>query len=267
MELRFFSPQMMTTTGQDTIINETVGGITNTPFSTNVAELCIGEIFTSFKQILNRQSTLYAAVAPASVGNQTLSIWPWLCGVNYLLVGGTMAGANAGGDPFGYIAPCFAFYRGGVRLSVMTTYANNATILGGRHNAFVASNGVGIFTPGTTGVLDSVGSNLGNSYPVAWFNPVAGSQITGARGSLMVDSNNGFGSFLLPYYAPTRCSLMTMQSSSNLIPNESSQGGSCLILNGTQSFTATDMAIHRSFPDDFQLTYFISTVPRFVSYV
>jgi len=76
----------------------------------------MGEKFTSLKQILNRATLIPSN--NSTIWDNGFYIWPWICNMATMNSAGVTKTVTAGGDAYNFIAPMYAFYRGGVNIHI-----------------------------------------------------------------------------------------------------------------------------------------------------
>lgn len=263
-----FSPQMgrlrkQMDSGQcDVIVEGNIGSSDVPSYTSTFAEQSIGEMFTSIKQLLNRNTSLVSrtTINPAS----GLTIWPWFVNIPYNTSSGIIAN-SWGGDALTYFGPMFAFFRGSARISIasnqLATNYGGATQPANPSTMCVA----GMQNPSLAGTVNSQISTTTyqpfNNSATEWI--TTGAATNGVTGVVMQNSNAGFTSWRLPYYAVTKFSLLIPQSTSALVPSDVSQPGNFLSVFSSLGFV--DYALARSFSDDYQLSYFVGCPPVYVS--
>ncbi len=239
-----FSPQGKEG-GSVVLVEDDIGSSAQTSQNTEHAQLCVGEMFTSVKQILNRNSTFYHKAAVPAAG---FSIWPFFCSSAYLPLNGALTVPNVGGDPYSHIAPMYAFYRGSARVKWVTK--------GGAYGEKVCLDTHP--TAGVTSVFGAANAVLSPESLYAW----GPTQTSMAGFGSVAFTNAGVQnmSAVVPYYSRTKCSLVIPNTSDDVIPNDISQPA--VKLNAVCTPNAYDGAsFGRSFRDDFQLSYFIGCPP------
>lgn len=222
--------------------------------STRFAEAACGEMFMSIKQLLGRNSLSYFnSSIPSSTGKNSIAVWPWYAGAIYLPGTGLLAGPNLGADIFSILLPMYAFFRGGsnltVNLDTTTTVPITSTIV--QYDPVSDSQNV------VVGGIDV----MGKPQVTIWTN---GDSAAGLQGFHLADKGVGFVTVRAPYYARTKCSLAIPQTTSNHVTPHSSEPWTTVNMEGASAFN--NYMLMRSFPDDFQFSYFIGCPPRFVSY-
>jgi len=255
-----FVPQtLMENTGDKEIISGVVGdaGIIK-KHNVKYSGMSTGELPMNVKQFLSRSNQVVFKTQPGTVDG--FAVWPWHNTLmSSTITTGTLIGPPVGPDLYSIFANMYAFYRGGVNITVKTTGAEAATY--GRH-AVVAGTLIP-FIP------------IVNSQP--YINPVgvtgeggtndyltAATAFSGLQGTALSNANIGLASFKVPYFTKTKCSLVTRQvGNGGYISTDVSQP--TVRLSVTSSGGFNHFTCLRSFADDFQLSYFIGCPPIFIS--
>lgn len=242
-----FSPQG-NEGGSVVLVKDDIGSQAQTDQTFTESEMCVGEVFTSVKQILNRNSQLFRRVVGTADGYK---IWPFFCTAAYLPTNLTITVPNIGGDAYGHIAPMYAFYRGSARIqNTMPVTAVNYPI----HMSLDTN-----VVKGTTFVVDSPTYTLGYESNYAGWGP-SSTIMPGFKSVATANTNVGMHAVTVPYYSRTKCSLVLPSVTSDTVPNDVSQPTVMAHFYSAGAFT-NGVGIHRSFKDDFQLSYFIGCPP------
>lgn len=225
----------------------TTGAIANastSPQSLTSSVDCMGEHFTSVKQILNRATYLAAGTFTSGA-----TMYPWLSTMLYAFTG-LLTGQTVGGDAFTRIAPMYAFFRGGV--NVHFQYPSN-TVAG-----FVSS---ALLERPASATIFTGGTNLITN-PGATYDWRSTTNSVGSFGSRSLGNLQGNAcSTTVPYYCSTRMSLVLNNTISAAAPTISSQPITFLSVSSNASGSVSVM---RSFKDDFQLMYFVGCPPTYL---
>jgi hypothetical protein len=226
--------------------------------SVAASSLCIGEHFTSIKQLLGRASQVYFSTSipsGTSSGSMSVYIWPWLNAVGYGAPTTRLYSyPNAGGDTYSWFANWYAFYRGGVRCSIQ-----NTPITGQLDNALTLS----LYTlRRDMNVVDSGFQIRGTRAITPWGLNINDDVLL----SGVTDTHGGSNQapFTIPYYNRMPVSLVIPQVTSDAKPTEISQPSVGVDV-VSRNLNLANYSLYRSFKDDFHLTYFIGTVPYFIS--
>jgi len=249
-----FSPQAC----DEVIIMSGIGETVKPTASVSMSQYCVGEHFTSLKQILNRfsQTYFYEGIISGSSGS-VVSVWPWYAGVLYSdPVTRAILAPNAGGDAFSWICPWYAFFRGGVRIALnqSATIASSVTDMSITCDVPSISNAV----------FGTNSHSIGTHSVASWNNASFFGSGTQFCGVTETEYNDGSAYANVPYYCKTPFSMMMPQTTLNASYNELSQPLTRVVFYN-QAGALIDYSCYRSFRDDFQLSYFIGTVPYFKS--
>nr|UNY42038.1 MAG: polyprotein 2 [Picornavirales sp.] len=257
-----FSPQ--SGAGVDMTASHVVGGDPSHSISTKYSESSVGEHFTSVRQLLSRFSP-YRPLNPVSnnvSGESGIFFWPWARGIVVQSANGNLSGPEIGGDIFSYIFPMYAMYRGS-----MLMYCNTGS-------PFILGNFPGdVVTPAMSPIpiQSTYCGDPGTGLPAT--NYFAGLTTSpypkNSMGSAISIDNAGANYRRVPYYCRTHSSFA--YSSSNTGMNtyaDDTQPTHGLIAIGptNNSINTSSFQVSRAVADDFQLLYFIGTIPYLVSY-
>ena len=241
-----FSPQ----TADDLEVSDGVGGEKSGTVGTSFGQACNGEAIMSLKQFLNRGTYL---CFKAGFGGTSLGFYPWTKSVLFMTaVTGVRGGANVGGDALCFIAPMYALYRGSANVQLTTTSGNVNAL-----NATLYLKDIST----ATNVMSSGVNVLGNQGTNDW---TISTSAAGLNGYTIFNGGLGTCAVRVPYYCSHKCSYNIQNTTSDACPVDGTTP-SCLVnFNGLN--TTTTYSIFRSFPDDFQLTYFVGAPPLLISY-
>jgi hypothetical protein len=257
-----FVPQ----SGLPTTIREGVGDTRIQRLDTSPSEKCVGEVFTSVKQLISRYGQIWTISTIPS--NNALLYWPWQWSTSIQNSStGVIEGNTTGGDTISYLAHMYALYRGSMRVMVDTTKEDVASF-GGRNSTVEACiNPAWFYTAGRL-VLDAGYGTAGADAPLAnlrTYGNTNNSTRPGAAGTAISDSQVGMCAFQIPYYSNTKCS-MVMPMTVSTVPNTvnsawraNNQPTSVLSLNCPAGFTKS--SLYRSCGEDFTFSYFIGCPP------
>jgi len=221
-------------------------GNSNLPsLHTKYSELSIGEHFKSVKQLLNKPSRFWRSSAGSE---NAFVLYPWFRVINSIdPTAGSLITPTMGGDMFNYLSFMYMYLRGSVRIIVSTD---------GVKQMFIANEPASSTSmyAGTNTQL-SPGPNATFATTSSGFNAMVAIQEPDVR---QVSAE-------IPYYCPLQCSMMvTNVSGTDTRVADNSDPSSNFIF---QQSDATVTALFRSFPDQFQLSYFIGAPPVLISYV
>lgn len=240
-----FSPQ---TGGDDVITNSTPGDCCINMLDTRFASDVNGEMFTSVKQILSR-NTFVPTTNRSGFAADNVIMWPWVQGVLSLAPAGTMTVPNIGGDAYSAIAAMYVYFRGSVNLTYHagsgSTFSNTLVVtdpMFDNYNCFTAGK-----------------STLGNYSNSPWY---TGTSNTGFGGYAIAQAGFGMSSVAVPYHGRTKCSFSMRCTNSNNIPTDPTQP--LTSVNTISVGAGAVVAPFRSFGDEFQLSYFIGAPPVYV---
>jgi len=250
-----FSPEMFSETAMGgteiKLVDEVIGGSSQPPITVGPAEHCVGESFSSIRQLLLRYNQIWAKVKPT--GTNARYIWPWFTSVTKLDTTGIIS-SNNGGDVFSFLSPMYAFYRGGVRVQIEgqgQTQNWSATLDPSGSDGGLAVTGASTISNGGSGAV------AWNSFP----------KTTAPNGTVLIQSDRGMLAATAPYYCRTPVSL-NYSSTTGLIPNiagvtEISQARGVITARGPTSWDGTSS--YRSIAEDFQFQYFVGCPPLVVA--
>lgn len=241
------SPQM----GDNIAVSEVIGHDEKRSMTSNYAASSVGEMFTSVRQLIIRNCALMQKTLAGSA-NSTM-VWPWMFGVSFMDATG-VTGPNSGGDMISAVASMYAFYRGSMHLTFTNGTHTNVSSMGFQNCPQLRA-----------GNVISSGFVMGDANNSNW--PTTGSWVNNpyAASVMRTDTGNAHHSARVPYQSKTRCSLVQMQTVTNLIPPDSTQPLTMLNCASTGFFSS--YAIHRSVADDFQFGYFLNAPPVLRTYV
>jgi hypothetical protein len=219
------------------------------------AEQCIGEQFMSIKQLLNRASAIRSSSLLLSNVNTGYNVWPWFVSMPRLLSTG-MAQMPPGGDLYSYLAPMYANYRGGMNITAIpnATVANySGTTMAALLSTANFASGTQVFTAcNLSSQTESTGGYLTPSTTVA------------PTGYAFTIPTNQQWSHTVPYMASTRFSMVNPDYDGRQVVWDTTDAPTPrLDVQGT--FNASNLNFYRHVRDDFQLGYFISAPPLYVS--
>ncbi len=254
-----FSPE----TADEEVVVSGVGGESAGGLTTLYGQAVCGEAVCSLKQFLARSCYVDIPTSlPTSANNASVEVWPWFSGMlNMDSVAGTLLAGGPGADPYSLISPMFAFYRGGVNLTFTTCIADTGNVT---RNSPVVATLLNRDHANSTGKNPIVAGKQGLGYQAVTDPTSATTCTAGLNGYAISNAGVGMLTVRVPYYCRTKCSLARQQSSTTYIPADESQP--YVSANFTADGAFNKYALFRSFPDDFQLTYFIGCPPLFDSY-
>lgn len=228
--------------------------------STMYSEQHFGEHVTSIRQLLQRFTTFGVDFVAGS--DTAVTVFPWfMSAYSADAIDGHLVSAASGGDMLSYLAPMYKFFRGGVRLKV------------------VSSDGVGTIsmtnTPGlfkTRTLLSATAPTYSNSgAPNFYRTPLAGGNLgeNYLTGITTTDPTVTVANVRIPYYCQYPVSQMQVWDGyhDKLPYTEPTLPDSAVTLWSQGSFASQDkMWWQRSITDDFQLHFFVAAPPIIVNY-
>jgi len=218
--------------------------------NTHYAETSIGEKFLSIKQLLNRPSRFFRRVS----GNETnFVMWPWFRTVTTINTSsGGLVTPNTGGDLFCRLSQMYMYLHGGAKLVISTDGVKPIYIRNIVDQTPTLAQPLTYYGTSTDYVSPGISTN---------FDTAANS----FNNSIVIQEANAHQVVLeLPYYANMNCTLMLNSNGQvDTIPTDISNPQSQIQY--IQS-DATVTAFFRSFPDEFQLSFFIGAPPVLISY-
>jgi len=239
-------------------VDEPIGGISSDSMGLRHSSLCVGEHFSSIRQLLSRFNVFWVN---GDLGNTTgNSIWPWaICSIGLVASGSTSLTSFYGNDTFSWIMPMYAFMRGGMRIAYANKVQNANSILSNTADADQLYSGVQPHT------IDQPNSS---ALMVTFRAVTAGNNVTfpsGPVGVTIVDSPTGVVVAEAPYYCRTKLTGICPSTFwSGRIPWGIDQPLSRVNSISNSAFTGT--TFHRAIGEDFQALYFINSPLRYVSY-
>lgn len=241
-----YDPQMSDTV----IVSEGIGGESSSFLTTDNSSMCIGEHFTSIKQLLNRASKLKFRFVLA--GNDSYTIYPYNASTITLDALGILATTDTFGDMFSYMAPMYMWFRGGARLTVQGTGVTAANL-----------------APGALASVSSVFPGRVNIDTTAQLGASSIAQHLYYPGMSVVpcDSDVGTISYQIPYYCTTPISPVRCWNGTEISTkfHQHDIPSSNITLTNYNLFE-DPFVLQRSFLDDFQLSFFLNAPPLLVFY-
>jgi len=249
-----------------TMENSAIGDCCQYPLTANPAMESVGEQFRSIKQFLNKSSYLPYGGSPTLWDNGVL-LWPWFTSLASLSTGGTIQAPDPFGDIYFWLAPMYAFYRGGVdiHVSAVNNVSSGSTALVSAPSTLNIGASMffnyGVLGPSSAAIsapIDVTSTNASSNGVTSWPTGIGFTSTNSA----------GLATFEVPWQSKTKCSLVVPSLANYVIPNDSSQSPVALNLlwSGCNNANANQPKLYRSFRDDFQLSYFIGVPPLAVTY-
>jgi hypothetical protein len=212
------------------------------------SERCIGEYFTSVKQLISRYSWMQMNYTPAGIASDIV-VCPWFSACTSTS-GGAFVADGPGGDAYSYVSLMYNNYRGSMRIYVSST--GNSSIKASLATSVIAGDLIG---PPT--------SSYFNSTPINWFDPLSLNATIPMLGVSVANTDNISTSYSVPYYNTTKLSLVRFNFA-RTVRVDSDTPDASLLITGTFPNTPT---FFRAAGDDHQLTYFIGCPPLLTSFV
>ncbi len=229
------------------------------PISIEHSERCIGEHFTSVKQLISRMASIgYQTSGPTFSVTSTSgwAYWPWHTSI-WSIAAGVVSSDNYSPGAYDFVAQWYCFFRGSVSVATEITNARASLINYGV---------TGTNTVQTQVVLPSGSMQTG----VGFNNARSGLNATGMVGTTFGDNISGLGAvYHVPYQSATHCSLVpcatTVRMGTLGAYDQPTTRALITTKYGTGSTASSNVC--RMFGDDFQLSYFMGTVPILISAV
>lgn len=238
-----------------TIIDKTIGNIELPPLDTDYAAMCMGEMFTSIKQLMSRYSPIVTAGAITGSAAGAFGFAPFALPNVTLDPSGVLLKPIAGYDALAAFANGYAFYRGSV--NVMTTYqftgAQATTTASMQLYPLSGKNGAAIVDQSTS--YNALFSNTGD--PTGTF---VGCQNSGIQS---FDHGPGIMEAKVPYYCPMHMTPVDPLASTSAAPSGFADPASYLAISTTGGGSPT-YKLYRSASDEYQLGYFLGFLPLFI---
>lgn len=239
-----FAPQMATFGSEATeLVNETVGSQPTITQTLESAELCVGEYFSSVRQLIARNNQIFPTALITATGR--IAIWPFFTSVCTLKASGIVT-PKYGGDPFSFVSPMYAFYRGGMRVTVDT-----AASIGSLSMTLAPSQ-----VDATRESFSTSTSLNGTDTAVTYF----GNAGISPHGTALSDGDIGLTSASLPYYARTPIT-MNVPNITDRIPFNAAGLEYSVPRSSLSMEFQSKPVYYRSVAEDFQFTYFVGCPP------
>lgn len=263
-----FVPQASVEDDTDMVVEGGIGGSIVASHTLTSSLQCMGEQFTSVKQLLNRFSQVgLSSSATANYGNG-LSVWPYFTSeITMNTTTGALAHPTGGGDVMGILMPWYAYYRGGVRISVSPNQdvptsgsiasPSNISVSLTPQSYGTATDGNTVITPYVSGVM---GIRTGIDTNASVMN----------LGVSTTETDYGLGlvSAAVPYQSRTPISLTaSAQTLARKTAIDSSKSVVNFVANTTAGASLNRITLYRSCCDDFQYSFFVGCPPFIINYV
>lgn len=241
----------------DTLISETMGNYPEAELSSAMSSMCVGEHFSSVKQMLSR-STPILTRDPLTTGDGGYpAFYPFTmtpCTSNS--VTGLFQQPTFTGDALTCFAPGYAFWRGSVNFTVVNPSAINS-VPSVAIAPFATEYGPPVFANAASG-YDQLLTNVTSQENANFSNSLGAVQ----------SFDNGVGSmeFNVPYYGDCHMSMVhTHVGAEGPITRELASPQNFVICT-FGGFLNQPLRLYRSCGDEFQLSYFLGFPPMYVSY-
>jgi hypothetical protein len=187
-----FIPQSGGGTGM--LVSAGIADSTVMPTSLLKARKCTGELFTSVKQILNRVMPVNNSTATPFINATAVDIDPYFVGSMSNNAAGTVSYAQTFNDGYSVIAHMYAYFKGGMKVSIAHSGNSYAT-------AAYFQNG------GATAAFSSVGITVSNTQDL--LSQPYGGAILPFTGTYVHDSAVASSYVQVPYAASTPVSFVS----------------------------------------------------------
>jgi hypothetical protein len=232
----------------------TVGNVGNSSkqvFDLTIADESVGENFTSVKQLLNKVSQLCVSTLAASASYQ---VYPWSMSVPYGDTTGMISPLVAG-HMFTEISLMYCFFKGGMDVTFMERNGGTVTNTIMAYNLPIQSYGAAAcVTTTSVNPWNTTTGGIAYDYRTPGASPAVASRST------------GFTVVKVPYQSPTQFSLVRMQTT-NVKPYSrnfyDTPVSNAVIVQYSSSLAVG--YIGTNVADDFQLFYFLSCPPVYLS--
>jgi hypothetical protein len=246
-----YTPQSKSSS-PEVMINAGIGDSKVQPLNTMYSSTCIGEHFTSIKQLLNRVTQVQPRTTQSFAGTQ-FHVYPYfVTGYTSVPVTGVLQSEGFVADAFSLFAPMFAYFRGSARFC-----SPNPSFLVGQDPMYYK------FASTTTFITDtSAVSGFGRNVNVVDYaapdkNPV----------NSVVRYNELGGMFVQGTYQnqfPVSFVHVWQGDGTNYYTDLTTPATSIVLASPATSTLGNTTTIWRSFCDEFQLSFFIACPPLFV---
>lgn len=227
------------------------------PTTVERSRYCIGEHFTSIKQLLSRNSRMPATTAQG--GGQSL-INPWYTSIVTInTTSGALESPVYGGDIYSFLSTMYVYFRGDARFLFSVLGTNNHDIMTkaiATPATFATRYSVESITSVNTLVADSAWRTISGGAPV--------SKSSGPCSELILNNKLGAYGVTVPYSSRGYGSQVVVQQADSTPPNDPSRPLQFLDLVVSQALNT--MVQYRSFADNFQLLMYIGCPPVLEAY-
>lgn len=211
--------------------------------------LCMGECFTSVKQLLSRYTTLASSVGVNTGTMGTVQIHPYAYGARSLSPDGGKISPSLGCDALSCFIGGYAFYRGGVKISASLATTSSA------------APGIAALRPYMTFPTGPVYSSpTGDSATGAIIDPWLGTSVNNTIEAVQLYDTERFFEVECPYYCKTHMTLVNPISAGVTVP-DSSNSPNYFVIMGWKTDSGKPVTLRRAASDDFQMSYFLGFPP------
>lgn len=244
-----------------TIVSGVVGGYSVTPIDMVPSSQCIGEMFTSVKQLLTKFTPL-VSVSDISSTTPSIGVYPFVIQTVYR--NGNLEQVQQPfltGDALSYFGVGYAFYRGGVKIldSPDVTTGQTPVVM---EAALTYSETDPDGSPKTVLQVDVDYSNFFNSKQNLLTISLDAVQVKTLNARQIFDPINGL-EVSVPYYCKTRMSLVRagFWDSPSYVPEFEDTPQAYMRIQRKAGQATFVHKLFRACADDFQLAYFIGFPP------
>lgn len=240
------------------VVAEPIGGYTVPAMSLEPARTCVGEVFTSVKQLIARYTPLQTNVDVISNDYGSYGMYPFYMGLpTNSVADGTRVVPPYSCDALSIYAAGYAFFRGGVRIvDVCNDYQQSAP----RSFLMTDSQNGGTVFDFSTALTTTYDNRI---------NPFTEKNATNSGAFQIHDTSVGSLEVRVPYYCQAHMSVV--RPTVQVIP-EGTTDPNAMLYNGVADYNAgtyepSRHKLYRSASDEFQLSYFLGFPPIVTSYV
>lgn len=241
-----FYPQMGSTEADvnQEVVKEVIGNYPKPSYDLDPSLTCMGEAFTSVKNLMNRYTNL---VSLGSLGTGTLGVsklYPFLITGAYTEpTTQALLSPSIYGDALCDYAGGYAFYRGGVKIAVLGTSAPTRVLTTSTYNspdmtAESIYSSAAVLDPGRS-VGDPFTDQIGDLSPTQWHDGL------------------GYAECAIPYQNRTHMTIIDPYDQSQSACPTGYSNPSTQLVYGWPGVAATPHKLMRSTSDEFQLAYFL----------
>jgi len=251
-----YTPQSKST-GAEVIVNAGIGDSKVQPLNTMYSSTCIGEHFTSIKQLLNRICQLQPRQL-ATWASFQYHFYPYfVTGYTGTATTGALRGELFAADAYSFFAPMYQYFRGSSR--VMCNAGNS--LRSGLDPMYYKFASVNTFVSDTAAISGFGRNVVVTDYPAPDKNPVNSIVQTMDNVSLTAFQQ---GTYQNMY--PVSFVHVWQGEGTNYYSDDTTPATSVVLTTNspTTSF-GTNTTFYRSFCDEFQLSFFLACPPLFIA--